>query len=130
MLLYEILSMLIKLGIIAGIVILGGMIFYNEIGNIFPSTTTVVNDALTDDINSLGTRASDSIQERLDDSIGMAGNAITEGINNTGQQVSGQLHEVGESSKDAVTDVLSSLNPITLIEGALEDTQNYSDTPK
>ena len=45
--------MLIKLGIIAGIVILGGMIFYNEIGNIFPSTTTVVNDALTDDINSL-----------------------------------------------------------------------------
>lgn len=122
--------MLIKLGIIAGIVILGGMIFYNEIGSIFPSTTTVVNDALTDDINSLGTRASDSIQERLDDSIGMTGNAITEGISNTGQQVSGQLHEVGESSKDAVTDVLSSLNPITLIEGASEDTQNYSDTPK
>ena len=116
--------MLIKLGIIAGIVILGGMIFYNEIGSIFPSTTTVVNDALTDDINSLGTRASDSIQERLDYSIGMAGNAITEGISNTGQQVSGQLHEVGESSKDAVTDVLSSLNPITLIEDASEDTQN------
>ena len=116
--------MLIKLGIITGIVILGGMIFYNEIDSIFPSTTAVINDALSDDINSLGTRASDSVQERLDESIGVAGNAITEGIGSTDQQVSGQLHEVGESSKDAVTDVLSSLNPITLIEGTLEDMQN------
>lgn len=116
--------MLIKLGIITCIVILGGMIFYNEIGHIFPSTTAVVGDTLTDDINSLGTRVSDSVQERLDDSIDMAGSAITEGIDNTGQHVSDQLHEVGESSKDAVTDVLSSLNPITLIEGTLEDTQN------
>lgn len=116
--------MLIKLGIIAGIVILGGMIFYNEIDSIFPSTSAVINDALTDDINSLGVRASDSIQERLDDSIGMAGNAITEGIDNAGQEASGQLGAVGESSKDAVTDVLSSLNPLPLIEGVVEDAQN------
>ncbi len=118
--------MLIKLGIIAGIVILGGLIFYNEIGNIFPSTTTVVNDALTDDINSLGDRTANSLQERLDDSLDMAGSAITEGINNTGQQVSGTLHEVGESSKDTAADVLSNINPLKFIEDVIQRPQNHT----
>ena len=119
--------MLIKLGIIAGIVILGGLIFYNEIGNIFPSTTAVINDALTDDINSLGDRTTNSLQERLDDSFDMAGSAITEEISNTGQQVSGTLHEVGESSKDTTADVLSNINPLKFIEDAIQGPQNSAD---
>ena len=41
--------MFIKLGIIAGIVILGGMIFSNEIDNLFPTTSATVFDSLKND---------------------------------------------------------------------------------
>jgi len=61
--------MFIKLGIIAGIVILGGMIFSTEIDNIFPTTSATVIDSLKDDVTDLGVKASDSIEERIDDSF-------------------------------------------------------------
>ncbi len=73
--------MLIKLGIIAGIVILGGMIFSTEIGNIFPTTSATVFDSFMDDVTNFGTTASDSVDQRIDESMGQivdkTGNSIT-----------------------------------------------------
>ena len=108
--------MMIKLGIIVCVLILVGLVFYNDIGNLFPSTTLVINEALTDDITNLGDRASDSLQEGFDESIGAAGDIITDGINNASQHTSEQLHQAGETSKDTVTDVLSNINPVPIIE--------------
>ena len=42
--------MLIKLGIIAAIIILGGMVFSNEIDTLFPSTSATVVNSLKDDV--------------------------------------------------------------------------------
>jgi len=61
--------MFIKLGIIAGIVILGGMIFSNEIDNLFPTTSASVFDSLKDDAANFGSKASDSVEQRIDESI-------------------------------------------------------------
>ena len=55
--------MFIKLGIIAGIVILGGMIFSNEIDNLFPTTSATVADSLKDDLSNFGTKTSDTVEK-------------------------------------------------------------------
>ena len=49
--------MFIKLGIIAGIIILGGMIFSNEIDSLFPTTSAAITDSLTNDVSKIGTKA-------------------------------------------------------------------------
>ncbi|MBT3328942.1 MAG: hypothetical protein HN384_03265, partial [Nitrosopumilus sp.] len=61
--------MFIKLGIIAGILILGGMIFSNEIDTLFPSTSTNVVNSLKEDVSNFGTKATDSVEKRIDESI-------------------------------------------------------------
>ena len=59
--------MFIKLGIIAGVLILGGMIFSNEIDSLFPSTSASVVDSLKEDVSNFGAKASDSVEKRIDD---------------------------------------------------------------
>ena len=61
--------MFIKLGIIAGILILGGMIFSNEIDTLFPSTSANVVSSLKEDVSNFGEKATDSVEKRIDDSI-------------------------------------------------------------
>ena len=61
--------MFIKLGIIAGILILGGMIFSNEIDTLFPSTSTNVVNSLKEDVSNFGIKATDSVEKRIDESI-------------------------------------------------------------
>ena len=61
--------MFIKLGIIAGIVILGGLIFSTEIDNIFPNTSATVFDSLMDDMSNFSSIASDSVEERIVEKI-------------------------------------------------------------
>ena len=48
--------MLIKLGIIASVLVLGGMMFSTEITSLFPNTSALLADSLKDDINSLNTK--------------------------------------------------------------------------
>ena len=61
--------MFIKLGIIAGIIILGGMVFSNEIDVLFPSTSASVVNSLKDDVSNFGTIASESVEKRIDESV-------------------------------------------------------------
>ena len=57
--------MLIKLGIIAAVLILGGMVFSTEITTLFPSTSalladSLLADSLKDDINALNEKVTNS----------------------------------------------------------------------
>ncbi len=111
--------MFIKLGIIVGIVILGGMIFSTEIGNIFPTTSATVFDSLMDDITGFGSKASDSVDQRLDESIDKivdkTSNSITNEISEAGNKISNNISEAKESSQKTITEEISNFNPIESI---------------
>ncbi len=111
--------MLIKLGIIAGIVILGGMIFSTEIGNIFPSTSASVFDSLMDDVTNFGEKASDSVDQRIDESIDnivdKTSNSITNEIGEAGNKITNEISKAKESSQKTITEEISNFNPIESI---------------
>jgi gas vesicle protein len=111
--------MLIKLGIIAGIVILGGMIFSTEIGNIFPTTSATVFDSFMDDVTNFGSQASDSVEQRIDESmdqiVDKTGNSLTDGISEAGEKVTNEISEAKESSQKTINEEISNFNPIESI---------------
>jgi len=111
--------MFIKLGIIAGILILGGMIFSTEIDNIFPNTSATVFDSLMDDISNFGSVASDSVEQRLDQSIDKivdkTSNSISNEISEAGNKITNEITEVKESSQKTINEEISNFNPIESI---------------
>ena len=112
--------MFIKLGIIAGIVILGGMIFSNEIDNFFPTTSATVIDSLKDDVSGIGEKASNSVEQRIDESIDKivdnTNNAITNEISEAGDKLSNEISEVKESSQKKITEEVSNFDPVESIK--------------
>ncbi len=112
--------MLIKLGIIAGIVILGGMIFFTEIDNIFPATSVTVFDSLMDDVTNFGSQASDSVEQRInepmDQIVDKTGNSLTNGISEAGEKVTNKISEAKESSQKIINEEISNFNPIESIQ--------------
>jgi len=120
--------MFIKLGIIAGILILGGMIFSTEIDNIFPNTSATVIDSLKDDMSNLGSIASDSIEQRIDKSIDKivdkTNNSITDEINEAGDKISNEISEAKESSQKTINEEISNLDPIESITNIFSDIFN------
>ena len=111
--------MFIKLGIIAGILILGGMIFSTEIDNIFPNTSATVIDSLKDDMSNLGSIASDSIEQRIDKSIDKivdkTNNSITDEINEAGDKITNEISEAKESSQKTINEEISNFDFIESI---------------
>ena len=83
--------MLIKLGIIASVLILGGMMFSTEITSLFPNTSALLADSLKDDINSINAKVTDSAENRLDSSIDKTiqsvSDSVYEGITDTGDKL-------------------------------------------
>jgi len=112
--------MFIKLGIIAGIVILGGMVFSNEIDNLFPTTSATVLDSLKNDVSIFGSKASDSVEQRIDSSIDKIVDKTSESISNeisdAGDKISDEISEVKESSQQTIKDKISNFNPIESIQ--------------
>jgi len=112
--------MFIKLGIIAGIVILGGIIFSTEIDNIFPTTSATVIDSLKDDVTNFGTQASDSVEQRIDESIDKiadkTSNTLTNEISEAGVKVANEISEAKESSQKIINEKISNFNPIESIQ--------------
>jgi len=112
--------MFIKLGIIVGIVILGGMIFSTEIGNIFPTTSASVFDSLIDDVTNFGTKASDSVEQRIDESVDKivdkTSNSVTNEISETGDKITNKISEAKESSQKTINEEISNFNPIESIK--------------
>ena len=123
--------MFIKLGIIAGILILGGMIFSNEIDTLFPSTSANVVDSLKEDISNFGAKATDSVEKRIDDSIDKivdkTGDAITNEISEAGDKISDEISDVKESSKQKIDEKFSDFNPIESIKNIFSDNPNVEE---
>lgn len=112
--------MFIKLGILAAIVVLGGMIFSNEIDSIFPSTSATVIDSLKNDVSKFSEKASESVEKRIDNSIdkivNRTGDAITNEISEVGDKISSEITEVRESSQEIIKDEISNFNPFESIK--------------
>ena len=123
--------MFIKLGIIAGILILGGMIFSNEIDTLFPSTSANVVNSLKEDVSNFGTKATDSVEKRIDESIDKivdkTGDAITNEISETGDKISDKISDVKESSKQTINEKFSDFNPIKSIQNIFTDNPNVEE---
>ncbi len=124
--------MFIKLGIIAGIIILGGMIFSTEIGNIFPTTSATVFDSLIDDVTNFGSKASDSVDQRIDESIDKivdkTSNSITNEISEAGNKISNEISEAKKSSQETISEEISNFNPIEAITNIFTGNSGSSST--
>ena len=108
--------MFIKLGIIAGILILGGMIFSNEIDILFPTTSASVINSLNTDVSNFDSKASDSVEKRIDDSIDKIMDKTGEIISNEISQDGNEISEVKKSSQKIISKEIPSLNPIESIK--------------
>ena len=131
--------MLIKLGIIAAVLILGGMMFSTEITTLFPSTSALLADSLKDDINTLNEKITNSAENRLDTSIDKTiqsvsdsiyqgitetgdklvenvNEKISEGIAETGDNIKTQIVESSESSKEILVNEVSGFDPFNFIK--------------
>ena len=124
--------MFIKLGIIVGIVILGGMIFSNEIDNLFPTTSATVLDSLKNDISIFGSKASDSVEQRIDSSIDKIVDKTSESISNeisdAGDKISDEISEVKESSQKTIKEEILNFNPIESIQNIFTGNSNSGST--
>jgi len=123
--------MFIKLGIIAGILILGGMIFSNEIDTLFPSTSANVVNSLKEDVSNFGEKATNSVEKRIDDSIDKivdkTGDAISNEISEAGDKISDEISDVKESSKQKIDEKLSDFNPIESIKNIFTGNSNVEE---
>ena len=131
--------MLIKLGIIVAIFILGGMMFSTEITTLFPNTSAILSDSLKNDINGLNTKITNSAETGLDTSIDKTiqsisdtvydgitetgdklvenvNQKISEGITETGDNIKNEIIESSESSKENLTNEISSFDPFSFIK--------------
>ena len=131
--------MLIKLGIIVAVFVLGGMIFSTEITALFPNTSVLLSDSLKNDINSLNTKITNSAENLLDTSIDKTiqsvsdsvyegitetgdklvenvNEKISEGITETGDNIKNEIIESSESSKENLTNEISSIDPFSFIK--------------
>jgi len=97
--------MLIKLGIIAAVLILGGMVFSTEITTLFPSTSALLADSLKDDINALNEKVTNSAENRLDTSIDKTiqsvSDSVYQGITETGDKL---VENVNEKISEGITE--------------------------
>jgi len=131
--------MLIKLGIIVAVFVLGGMIFSTEITELFPNTSVLLSDSLKNDISSLNTKITNSFENRLDTSIDKTiqsvsdsvyegitetgdklvenvNEKISEGITEAGDNIKNEIIESSESSKENLTNEISSFDPFSFIK--------------
>ena len=90
--------MLIKLGIIAAVLVLGGMMFSTEITSLFPSTSALLADSLKNDIDALNSKVTNSAENRLDSSIDQTiqgvSDSVYQGITETGDKLVENVNEL------------------------------------
>lgn len=128
--------MLIKLGIIIGVVILGGIIFSNEIDYLFPNTSAVIVDSLKDDLTNFSTRASDSVENRItestdqavDNTVDKTNEFLTNEIDKTSDtivtQISDNMSEVTDSSQKIIFEEISNFNLIKSVQDIFKNNFN------
>ena len=135
--------MLIKLGIIATVLVLGGMMFSTEITSLFPSTSALLADSLKNDIDALNSKVTNSAENRLDSSIDQTiqgvsdsvyqgitetgdklvenvNEKISEGITETGDNIKTQIVESSDSSKEILVNQVPKFDPFNFIKNIFQ----------
>jgi len=115
--------MLIKLGIIAGIIILGGMVFLNEVYTFFPMTTATVSDSIKNDMSNIGSKASESVENRIGESVDkivdkivdQTTDSITSEISRAGDTITNKISKAKDSSQKLITEQVFNFDPVELI---------------
>ena len=135
--------MLIKLGIIACVLVLGGMMFSTEITSLFPNTSALLADSLKNDIDALNSKVTNSAENRLDSSIDQTiqgvsdsvyqgitetgdklvenvNEKISEGITETGDNIKTQIVESSDSSKEILVNQVPKFDPFNFIKNIFQ----------
>ena len=116
--------MFIKLGIIAGILVLGGVMFSTEIENLFPTTATVT-ESLKDDVSDLGSRTADSAEKRIDESIDeivdKTSSKLKSEINEASDKVTSEISKAKDSSQQIINEEISDFNPLEFFQNIFTD---------
>ena len=101
--------MFVKLGIIAVILVVGGLLFSLEITSLFPNISASITESLKDDISNLSTKTSDTLESRIDDVMIQANEKINNGIT-----------EAKESSTIFLSNELTKINPFESLTSILD----------
>ena len=108
------------------------MIFSNEIDNLFPTTSATVLDSLKNDVSIFGSKASDSVEQRIDSSIDKIVDKTSESISNeisdAGNKISNEISEAKESSQKTIKEEISNFNPIESIQNIFSGSSNSGST--
>jgi len=124
--------MFIKLGIIAGIVLLGGMVFSNEIDNLFATTSAIVFDSVKNDVSIFGSKSCDSVEQRIDSSIDNIVDTPSESLSNeisdAGAKISDEMSASKELSQKTIEEEISNFNPIESIQNIFSGSSNSGST--
>lgn len=118
--------MLLKLGIIAAILVVGGIIFSSEIQAILPNTSTTGVNSLETDVNTLTTKSFESAEQKIGSSVEKAETKLSDmsqqtiqtaesTINSSVEQVETKLSEIKQNSteyvEENISDKFSFFNP-------------------
>jgi len=110
--------MFIKLGILAAALVLGGMIFANEIDMFLPTTSAALNDSLKTDVTNFGNNATNAVEERIDESfseiVSRTTSTISDQMTKMGEEISIELAEVRESTEQVMGTLYDTITSIHL----------------
>ncbi len=106
--------MFIKLGILAAALVLGGMIFANEIDMFLPTTSATLTDSLKVDVTNIGNNATNAVEKRIDDSfseiVSRTTSTISDQMTKMGEEISLELVVVRESTEQVMGTLYDTLN--------------------
>ena len=96
--------MLKRIIVIASILAIGVFVFSSEITGMFPNFSNNVIEPMKENVNILGTRTVESVENGLDSSIKV--------VDETSNKISNKINTAKESSKDQLSEKISQVNPI------------------
>lgn len=108
--------MILKLAIIAGLAILGVMIFYTEISTFFPSITSTAPDSLKSDVDKLSDEATGFVADRLNETSVQLGQVANDTTNSIIDNI--------QDAQEHVVNNTAGLNPLDSVQEILSGDQN------
>ena len=108
----------IKLGILAVGLVVGGLIFANEVDMFLPTTSATLTDSLKVDVTNISNNATDAVEKRMDESVGDVLNEtssiVSNQLSNAGETISNELAEMRESTEQVMRTLYDTLTRIQL----------------
>ncbi len=85
--------MLLKIGLIAAILVVGGVIFSSEIQAIFPNTSTTGLDSFETDVNTLTEKSLESAEQKIGSGVDKIETKLSEFKQNSTEYVEEKISE-------------------------------------